>query len=105
MVSGVGYNPAKRVAGGNFSGVDLRRIVTNLCVMDFGGTDHAIRVISLHPGVSFDDVQAETGFELGKGDIVETPMPGEEELAIIASLDPHGVRASVIKDNPAARSA
>lgn len=105
MVSGVGYNPAKRVAGGNFSGVDLRRIVTNLCVMDFGGTDNAIRVISLHPGVSFEDVQAETGFELEKGDIVETPMPGEEELAIIASLDPHGVRASVIKDNPAARSA
>ncbi|WP_156839557.1 CoA-transferase subunit beta [Novosphingobium aquimarinum] len=104
MVSGVGYNPAKRVAGGNYSGVDLRRIVTNLCVMDFGGTDNAIRVISLHPGVSFEDVQAETGFELEKGDIVETPLPGAEELDIIAILDPHGVRASVIKDNPAARS-
>lgn len=102
MVSGVGYNPAKRVAGGNYSGVDLRVIVTNLCVMDFGGADHAIRVVSLHPGVSFDEVQATTGFALEKGDLAETAMPTEEQLAIIAQLDPHGIRAGVIKDNPPA---
>ncbi len=105
MVSGVGYNPAKRVAGGNYSGVDLRLIVTNLCVMDFGGKDNAIRVISLHPGVTFEEVQDATGFPLEKGDIVETPLPGAEALAIIAGLDPHNIRASVIKDNPPARRA
>jgi len=104
MVSGVGYNPAKRVPGGNYSGVDLRRIVTNLCVMDFGGKDNAIRVVSLHPGVTFEQVQEATGFPLEKGDIVETPMPSAEALAIIASLDPHNIRASVIKDNPPARA-
>lgn len=103
MVSGVGYNPARRIAGGNYDGVDLRRIVTNLCVMDFGGRDHAVRVISLHPGVTFDEVQAATGFELERGDLIETAMPDAEALAIIARLDPHGIRASVIKDNPSAR--
>lgn len=103
MVSGVGYNPAKRVAGGNYSGVDLRLIVTNLCVMDFGGKDHSIRVISLHPGVTFAQVQEATGFALEAGDIRETPMPSAEMLAIIARLDPHNIRASVIKDNPPAR--
>ena len=103
MVSGVGYNPAKRVPGGNYSAVDLRKIVTNLCVMDFGGPDHAVRVISLHPGVTFEQVQEATGFELERGDIVETALPGAEELAIIARLDPHNIRASVIKDNPPAR--
>lgn len=103
MVSSAGYNPAKRIAGGNYSGIDLRRIVTNLCVMDFGGQDNAIRVISLHPGVSFDDVQAATGFPLEQGDIVETPTPGTEALAIIARLDPHNFRSSVIKDNPPAQ--
>lgn len=103
MVSGAGYNPAKRVAGGNYSGIDLRRIVTNLCVMDFGGKDNAMRVIALHPGVTFDEVQANTGFELERGDIVETALPGAEELAIIASLDPHNIRATVFKDNPPAR--
>ncbi|GLT01866.1 CoA-transferase [Sphingobium jiangsuense] len=107
MVSGVGYNPAKRVAGGNYSGVDLRRIVTNLCVMDFGGENadgnRAIRVVSLHPGVSFDEVQAATGFPLERGEIVETPLPDAQALEIIAALDPHGIRAGVIKDNPPAR--
>lgn len=106
IVSSAGYNPAKRIPGGNYSGIDLRRIVTNLCVMDFGGPDHAIRVISLHPGVSFDEVQAATGFPLGRAEAVgETQGPGEEDLAIIARLDPHGLRATVMKDNPPARKA
>lgn len=103
MVSGVGYNPVKRVPGGNYAAVDLRRIVTNLCVMDFGGPDHAVRVIALHPGVTFAEVQEATGFELIDAVAGETPLPDAEALAIIARLDPHGIRASVIKDNPLAR--
>lgn len=103
MVSGVGYNPAKRIAGGNYSGVDLRLIVTNLCVMDFGGPDHGVRVVSLHPGVTFDEVQAATGFALiGGTDLPTTPQPTAEQLEIIAQLDPHNIRASIIKDNPPA---
>lgn len=106
MISGVGYNPARRVAGGNFSGVDLRTIVTNLCVLDFGGPDHAVRVVSLHPGVTFEAVQAATGFELARADhLPETALPDADALAVIASLDPHGVRATVFKDNPPARPA
>jgi glutaconate CoA-transferase subunit B len=98
MISGAGYNPARRVAT-----IDLRRIITNLCVMDFGGPDHAIRVISLHPGVRFDDVQAATGFPLINAVAGETPLPDAAALAIIQRLDPHNFRASVIKDNPPAR--
>lgn len=100
MVSSAGYNPAKRVAGGNYGGIDLRRIITNLCVMDFGGKDHAVRVISLHPGVTFAEVQAATGFPLEQGALAETPLPDAEALAIIARLDPHNVRATVIAGNP-----
>ncbi|MCX7284441.1 MAG: ketoacid CoA transferase [Novosphingobium sp.] len=106
MISGVGYNPAKRVPGGNYAAVDLRTIVTNLCVMDFGGPDNAIRVVSLHPGVTFDEVQAATGFALVCADnVTETPLPTSEALEVIASLDPHNIRASVLKDNPPARKA
>lgn len=105
MVSGVGYNPAKRVSGGNYSGVSLRRIVTNLCVMDFGGKDNAVRVISLHPGITFEEVQEATGFALEKGELSETAMPTPGQLEIIASLDPHNLRAGVIKDNPPAGKA
>lgn len=103
MVSGPGYNPARRIKGGNYSGIDLHRIVTNLCVMDFGGKDHAIRVVSLHPGVTFDDVQAATGFALEKADhLAETPLPDAAALEIIRTLDPTDMRAAVIKDNPPA---
>ena len=102
MVSGVGYNPARRIAGGNYAAVDLRRIVTNLCVMDFGGPDKAVRVISLHPGVSFDQVQEATGFALIDAAAGETALPDGEALEIIAALDPHDLRAGVIKDNPPA---
>lgn len=105
MISGAGHNPARRVAGGNYSGVDLRLIVTNLCVMDFGGPDHAMRVVSLHPGVTFAAVQDATGFPLIDAAAGETALPGEEALAIIASLDPHNLRATAIKDNPPARPA
>lgn len=102
MVSSAGHNPAKRIPGGNYSGIDLRFIVTNLCVMDFGGPDHAIRVTSLHPGVTFAEVQEQTGFDLIDAVTGETPLPDEEALAIIARLDPHGIRATAIKDNPPA---
>lgn len=108
MVSGVGYNPARRVPGGNYSGVDLRRIVTNLCVMEFGDSDaeglRAIRVVTLHPGVTFAQVQEATGFALIDAVAGETPDPTAEQLAVIASLDPHNFRAGVIKDNPPVRS-
>lgn len=102
-ISSPGYNPARRIEGGNYSGIDLRRIVTNLCVMDFAGADNAPRVISLHPGVSFAEVQEATGFELEDAVDGETPLPSEDQLAIIASLDPHGIRHKVLKDNPPAR--
>ena len=67
--------------------------------MDFGGTDHQIRVVSLHPGVSFAEVQDNTGFPLARiGDAIpETPLPTVEDLALIARLDPNTVRAPYSK--------
>ncbi len=99
-----GYNPARYLNGKPPAGLDLRLIVTNLCVMDFGGPDHQIRVISLHPGVTFEDVQENTGFPLARiaDDIPTTPAPTAEQLELIATrIDPNNVRAGVFKDNPA----
>ncbi len=104
MVSGAGYNPARYPNGIYPKGLDHRRIVTNLCVLDFEGDNHAIRVRSLHPGVSFDEVQDNTGFELVRPDnIPETAAPTAKQLAIIAKLDPHNLRAAIFKDNPSGR--
>ena len=83
------------------AGIDLRIIVTNLCVMDFGGPGHQIRVVSLHPGVTFEEVQDNTGFPLLKSaQLRETAHPTAEQLALIRRLDPHDYRAAAIKGNP-----
>jgi glutaconate CoA-transferase subunit B len=81
--------------------VDLRLIVTDLCVLDFGGAAHAIRVRSLHPGVSLAEVQAATGFALeAPATAATTAAPSPEQLEIIRRLDPHELRAGVLKGNP-----
>ncbi|MCO4862091.1 ketoacid CoA transferase [Cupriavidus sp. WGlv3] len=106
MVCSVGYNPARQIEGMR-SFVDLRVIVTDLCVMDFGGPNHAIRVRSLHPGVSLEQVQAATGFALANtpGEALpETTAPTPEELRLIAQLDPHNLRAAIVRGNPSGRA-
>ncbi len=101
MVSGVGYNPARWEPGMRQDLMDIRHIVTDLCVLDFEGPEHAVRVRSLHPGVSFDEVQEKTGFPLLKApNLGETPHPTAEQLTIIRRLDPHGLRAAQLKGNP-----
>ena len=103
VVGGVGYNPARWPKGVSDRHVDLRLIVTDLAVLDFGGTEHAIRVRSLHPNVTLAQVQAATGFPLQAPAAVPTTAgPTSEQLAIIRKLDPHGMRATVIKGNPSA---
>lgn len=104
MVSSVGYNFEHWLDGARHDFVDLRLVVTDLCVMDFRGPDHSLRVISLHPGVTFDHVQEATGFPLCQaGGMIETPLPSDEQLELIRRLDPHDMRAGIIKDNPPAR--
>ena len=76
-------------------------MVTNLGVLDFKGPNHGARVIALHPGVTFEEVQGETGFPLIRADNLKiSAVPTEDQLAIIRKLDPTGIRASVIKGNP-----
>lgn len=100
-VSSIGYNPARLPRGHRLEDVDIHRVVTDLCVMDFGGPEHQMRILSLHPGVSVEEVLENTAFELCvPADIPVTPAPTEEQLRVIASLDPHGQRAQQIKDNP-----
>ena len=102
MVGGIGYNSERWPAGIKPPFLDLRRIVSNLCVMDFSGPDNAICVVSLHPGVTFEQVQESTGFELAKlDDLAMTPAPTEEQLAVLTTLDPHNLRATIFKGNPA----
>ena len=97
MVASAGYNPGRLARGWSLDEIDIRLVVTQLCVMDFGGPDHQLRLRSLHPGVGIDQVRQATGFEIHVGDDVgTTPAPTEAQLALLARLDPHGLRASAL---------
>lgn len=93
IVSGVGYdqvdpeNPAFRF-------LHLHRVVSNLGVFDFGGPGHTFRALSLHPGVTADQVAENTSFEVaGLDEAGATREPTEEELHLIREvLDPRSLR-------------
>jgi glutaconate CoA-transferase subunit B len=56
----------------------------------------------LHPGITVEKVQENTGFAIHiPDDVPITKAPTAEQLAIIAQMDPHNQRAYQIKDNPA----
>ena len=99
MASGVGYDPERWAPGVKRDFHELRRVVTNLAVLDFAGPQHAMRIRSVHPGVTLEQVQKQTSFELAVADgLGETRIPTTEELRIIREvIDPHNLRASVFQ--------
>lgn len=96
-VCSVGYNPDRLPKGYSYDDIDIRRIVTNLCVLDFESRTKQMRVLSLHPKVSIDEVVANTGFELLLSDeITTTAVPTDEELEILRRIDPNNMRQKAI---------
>ena len=101
VVCSIGYNPARLAKGYSLDEVDIRLVITDLCVMDFGGPDYQMRLRSLHPGITVEQVQQNTGFPVCvPDDVVTTPAPTAEQLEIIRRMDPHNLRARELKDNP-----
>lgn len=97
MVASVGYNPARLARGWSLDDIDVRMIFTNLAVLDFGGPDRQVQLRSVHPGVTAAQVQEATGFALHiPADVPETPAPTDAQLALLARMDPHNLRASVL---------
>jgi acyl CoA:acetate/3-ketoacid CoA transferase beta subunit len=94
MASGVGYDRAKGLSGRTAGFHELRRVVTNLAVLDFGGPDRSMRLRSVHPGVSVSDVAETTGFLLAAPyQVPLTRLPSAAELALIrTNLDPEARR-------------
>jgi len=68
------------------------KVVTNLSILGYDEETCRMRVESLHPGVSIDEVRDNCGFELLVSDELEiTPPPTEEELRVLREeVDPDG---------------
>jgi acyl CoA:acetate/3-ketoacid CoA transferase beta subunit len=98
VVSGIGWdkidpdNPAFRFA-------NVYRVITNLGVFDFNGPSHQMRALTLHPGVSADDVREATSFEIhGLSDAGVTRSPTSDELGLIRDvIDPKSLRDKEVR--------
>ncbi|GAA2641998.1 CoA-transferase subunit beta [Streptomyces vastus] len=99
MICGVGYDSAA-AAGPTASRYHrIPRVVSNLGVFDFATPDRSMRLASLHPGVTVEEVREATGFGLTVPDEVPyTREPSPEELELIREvLDPQGLRNREVK--------
>ncbi|MBO4260408.1 CoA-transferase subunit beta [Streptomyces griseorubiginosus] len=94
MVCGVGYDhAAAHPETARYHRIP--RVVSDLGVFDFATPDHSMRLASLHPGVTVEEVREATAFEPAVPDEVPTTRePTAEELRLIREvLDPAGHRA------------
>ncbi len=86
VVSGLGHVPHRKAGSG------VKYLVSDLGQFDWA--EGCMRLTSLHPGVTFEQVQRKTGFPLQTApDLHETPPPSDEELRLLREeIDPLGVR-------------
>ena len=78
---------SRQQAGLHFGKVS--QVITNLALLDFDEETRAMRLEALHPGVTVEQVQDATGFDLLIPDqVAVTDAPTEEELTLLRSLDP-----------------
>ena len=68
-------------------------VVTDLALLDFDNRQREMQLVSLHPGVSVEQVRAEVGWDLCQAaQLRETPPPTSEELRLLREdLDPTGL--------------
>jgi len=99
VVSGVGYARAAAAGPSATKFHEIRFVVSNLGVFDFATPDRVMRLVSVHPGVTVDDVVAATGFELAiPDDVPVTRDPTSVELDLLRNvLDPRGMRDREVK--------
>lgn len=85
--------PGAREAAGLPPDTGPYKVITQLAVLGYCPETCRMRVESLHPGVSLEQVQAASGFELlVSPDLTNTPAPTERELRLLRQeVDPQGL--------------
>ena len=98
VVTGIGYDRVAELGPRAARFHRIPRVVSNLGVFDFETGAHTMRLRSVHPGVTVDEVVAATGFELDvPADVSESRSPTVEELALIREvLDPNDLRGKEV---------
>jgi len=66
-------------------------VITTLGILCFDSDTLEMELVSIHPGVTVDRVQSNTGWSLKvTRDLTQTPIPTEEELDMLSRFDPKG---------------
>ena len=67
--------------------------ITPLCIFDFEDESKRMRLKSVHPGVTVEQVLASTGFKpIVPAQVPTTPAPTEEQVALLRNrIDVEGV--------------
>jgi glutaconate CoA-transferase subunit B len=88
-----GYAGGKSREELHLRGGGPHRVITDKAVLGFHPETHSAMLVSLHPGVTVDDVVAHTEMKLHMPDnIPVTPLPTAEELRLLREeIDPKGV--------------
>jgi glutaconate CoA-transferase subunit B len=83
--------PGAREAAGLPPGTGPYRVITDLAVLGYHDQTRRMEVLSLHPGISLEQVRAATGFELGvREPLGVTAPPSAQELGVLREeVDPH----------------
>jgi glutaconate CoA-transferase subunit B len=67
-------------------------VVTNLCQMDFDPETKRMRLATIHPGVTVQQIVENSGFDLiVPNSVPETELPTHEELRLLREIDPTGI--------------
>jgi len=94
FITSPGYlsGPGAREAAGLPPGAGPYKVISTLALMGFDSESKRMRVESLHPGITREEVITNTGFEMLFADpLLITPEPTEEELQVLRTqVDPQG---------------
>ncbi len=101
FISAIGYGsgPQSRRELGIEDNRGPELIVTNLAVLDFCPETRRMRLRSVHPGVTVEQVVANTGFDLIlPSSVPETPVPSPDDLRVLRTeIDCGGLLAKLVQ--------
>jgi glutaconate CoA-transferase subunit B len=84
--------PGARERAGLPAGTGPYRVITQLGVYGFEADTKRMQLLAVHPGVTVEQVQAESGFEIPVADTVAvTQPPTEEDRVHLRQIDPAGM--------------
>jgi len=84
--------PGAREKAGLPEGTGPYRVITQLGVYGFDEETKRMKLLSVHPGVTIDDIRANSQFEIIiPEEVSTTEPPTKEELKILHEIDPTGI--------------